>query len=468
MKIFSFIAFLSICFVNSYGSQPVQIYGNDTSYAGSEIIFYKYSDWVSETETEIARCKVTDSGSFSLSFNIDETTFIFAYLGVYKVHLFTEPEASYHIVLPPMQEKEFKDFLNPYFSPTIVHLATIDFNEKELNSLIRMFNDAYQPFYNKHIMDVHNKRDFTELDKNIEQMDKPFSKSTNPYFNDFRKYRYGMLRYLAYQQKSRKIAETYFKGQKILFDNPAYMELFNKLFDKYLQYFSRTETGKQTGIDISNRDLAGLQKTLATDSIIGNSDIRDLVMLKGMYDEFYNDAYSRNSLLAVLDTFIAGNSDIKLRQTAEAIRHKTTKLLTGFDPPAFELYDADSNLVSLEKFRGKYVYLNFCSCFSYACLNEFAALNNLNAKYKDKLQIVTIIVDNDKNALKSFLERSNYSWIFLHYGNQSTVIKDYDIRAFPTYYLIDPQGKLVISPCPSPLENFEAHFFKVLRARGEI
>jgi hypothetical protein len=84
------------------------------------------------------------------------------------------------------------------------------------------------------------------------------------------------------------------------------------------------------------------------------------------------------------------------------------------------------------------------------------------------LQIVTILLDNDKNVIKSFLARSNYQWKFLHYGNQATIIKDYDIRAFPTYYLIDPDGNLALSPSPSPSEDFEAHFFKVLRARGDI
>lgn len=464
--IFSFL--VAIICLNLRGSQTVQIVGNDTSYAGTELVFYKYSDLISETEAELARCKVASDGSFSFTFTIDEITYVFATPGIYKIHLYAEPGATYHVVLPPRQEKELSDFLNPYFSPTIVHLATVDFDEKELNSMIRMFNDTYQPFYNKHIMDVHNKRDFPELDKNIEQMDKPFSKSTNQYFNDYRKYRYGMLRYLAYQQKSRKIAETYFKGQPLLLNNPAYMDLFNKLFSKYLQYFSRSESGKQIAADISNRDLTGLQKSLSSDTLIGNNDFRDLVMLKGMFDEFYNDAYSRSSLLAILDTFIVAKTNPILVPVAKDIRYKVTKLLAGFEPPAFKLYDTDSNLVGLDKFKGKYVYLNFCSCFSYACLNEFAALNNLSNKYKDKLQVVSVLVDNDISEVKSFVKRSNYSWPFLHYGNQSTIIKDYDIRAFPTYYLIDPQGKLVLSPCPSPLENFEAHFFKVLRAKGEI
>lgn len=468
MKSIIVLVLLCVGLVSSFATKQVHIYGHDSTYANTEIIFYKYSDWISETEVEIGKCLVDKNGSFSITFEIDDVTFIFSYPGIYKVHLFVEPGVSYQIVLPPRKEKGLKDFLNPYFSPEVIHLGTIDFDENELNSLIRMFNDAYQPFYNKHIMDVHNKSDFSELDKNIEQMDKPFTKSDHTFFNDFRKYRYGMLRYLAYQHKSKEITKSYFKGQQVLHNNPAYMELFNKLFFKYFQFFTRTNAGEQLNIDISNHDLPGMLKTLSTDSIMGSSDLCNLVLLRSIFDEFYNDTYSRNDLLSILDSFINNIPNKQLNQTASAIRYKTTRLLAGFDPPAFQLFDADSNIVSLEQLKGKYVYLNFCSCFSYTCLNEFTALNNLYNKHKDRLQIVTIIVDNDKDALKSFLQRSNYPWLFLHYGNQSSVIKEYDIRAFPTYYLIDPQGKLAISPCPSPLEDFEGYFFKILRSRGEI
>jgi len=468
MKQLSLLSFLIICICNLNGNNTVTIYGQDTSYIGSDIVFYKYSDEISESEVEIARCKVTANGMFSITFNTEETTFVFSYLGIYRVHLYAEPWNSYEIILPPRKEKELQDFLNPYFSSTIVHLATKKYDEKELNTLIRMFNDSFLPYYNKHILDVHNKSDFSELDKNIEKMDKPFSSSKNLFFNDYRKYRYGLLRYLAYQQKSKSISDEYFKNQPVLFQNPAYMELFNKVYDKYFQHFSRTESGKKIITDIAIHNLDSLRSTLSSDKVLGSGELIDLVILKGLHDEFYNDLYSRSALLAILDTLISTTSDTQIKNTAESIRIKATKLLVGFKPPEFNLYDKDSNLVNLESLKGKYVYLNFCSCFSYACLNEFASLKTLNDKYKDKLQIVTILLDNDENVIKSFLARSKYQWLFLHYGNQSTIIKDYDIRAFPTYYLIDPDGKLALSPSPSPTEDFEAHFFKVLRARGDI
>jgi len=47
-------------------------------------------------------------------------------------------------------------------------------------------------------------------------------------------------------------------------------------------------------------------------------------------------------------------------------------------------------------------------------------------------------------------------------------MKDYDIRAFPTYFLIGPDGNLINSPAPGPGENFENNLFKIMRSRGDI
>jgi peroxiredoxin len=461
---------IQLCFLTQLLSAANEtiISGRDSSYAGIEIVFFKYADQISYAEEEVGKCLVADNGMFSINLSINEITFLFAYLGVYRVHLFTEPGKSYEIVLPPKQDKKEEDFLNPYFSPVTVHLGTKQFEPDDLNTLIRMFNDAYLPYSNKHIIMTSEKKDFAELDKDITHLEKPFASSENTFFNNYRKYRYGMLRYLAYQQKSRSISDDYFKNQPVLLNNTAYMELFNKVYDKYFYHYSNTAVGKSLGQNIDNRNLNALRKTLAADKVLGDGDLPDLVILKCLHDEFYDDNYSRSALLDILDTFITTGKSTSLVEVAQSIRSQVTRLLAGFAPPDFQLYDRDSNLVSLESFRGKYVYLNFCSCFSYTCMNEFKMLSTLYEKYKDILNIVTILVDNDKDVINSYLERSNYPWDFLHYGNHAEIIREYDIRAFPTYYLIDRQGKLAMSPAPSPSEEFEARFFKLLRERGEL
>jgi hypothetical protein len=459
---------LSIFIQNAFALSESVIAGRDTNYAGLELTFYQYADQISNAEKEVGTCKVSDDGSFFLHVSFDEITFVFAYVGVYKIHLYVEPGRNYEIVLPPRQDKETQDFLNPYFDPVMIHLGTIKFEPEEINTLIRMFNDSYLPYYNKHILEINEKPNYAELDKDINRIEKPFASSENAFFNDYRKYRYGMLRYLAYQQKSKSISNDYFKGQPILLNNLAYMELFNKVYDKYFYHYANSAAGKLLGENIAQHNLIALRNTLKTDDVLGSDNLLDLVILKCLHDEFYDDNYSRSDLLDILDTFIKVEAVPGLVEVANSIRTEVTRLLAGFDPPPFQLYDRDSNLVDLNKFKGKYVYLNFCSCFSYTCMNEFTMLNTLYEKYSNLLEIVTILVDNDDDVINSFLERSKYPWCFLHYGNQSKIIREYDIRAFPTYYLIDRQGKLAISPAPGPGEDFEARFFKFLREKGEL
>lgn len=460
--------FILLIFFRSALAENVVITGQDTSYAGVEITLLKYADQISGSETVLAKTLVAPDGSFTLTFDIPEIEYVFMYLGVYKLHLFAVPGHKYEIILPPRQDKQPGDLLNPYFESTVVHLATVNFEKDELNTQIRMFNDAFLPYYNKHIMALSKNEDFSELDKNIEQMEKPFSRSKNAYFNNYRKYKYALLRHLAYQHRTKYISDTYFRGQPVLVQNTSYMELFNQVYEKYFHYLSRTKEGEKLGAAIRSEKFDSLRSILAKDNALGEGNLPDLVILKNLHDEFYDDNYSRSALLAILDDFIATGSDTDLLELARSIRDKVTRLLVGFAPPDFKLYDRDSNLVDLQDLRGKYVYLNFCSCFSYTCMNEFKMLSTLYEKHNKFLEIVTVIVDNDPDVINSFLERSNYQWKFLHYGNQSSIIRDYDVRAFPTYYLIDPEGKLVLSPAPSPADEFEARFFKLLRSRGDL
>ncbi|MBN1951419.1 MAG: TlpA family protein disulfide reductase [Bacteroidales bacterium] len=449
-------------------AEEVILSGEAPDYAGTDIVFLKYSDQISGSESVVSKVQVLADGTFSATFHLDRTEYVFSYLGVYKVYLYAEPGSSYHVLLPPREDKEPGDFLNPYFEPVLVHLATAEYQKDELNTLIRMFDDAFLPYYNKHIVAIAKQADFTDLNNNIEQMEKPFSKGGNDYFNNYRLYKYALLRHLAYQQRSRYISDEYFKGRDILVNNTSYMELFNQVYDKYFHYFSRTEQGSYLGKAIQSQSFDSLRMVLASDEVLGSGNLPDLVLLKSLHDEFYDDNYSRSSLLVILDDYIEHCPVEDLKTYALSIRNKVTRLLAGFSPPSFALYDRDSNLLTLEDLHGKYVYLNFCSCFSYSCMNEFKLLENLYEKHHELLEIVTVIIDNDPDVINSFLQRSNYKWKFLHYGNQSTIIREYDVRAFPSYYLIDSEGKLAISPAPSPGEDFEAHLFKLLRSRGEL
>lgn len=443
------------------------ISGTDIRYAGQELIVLKKADPFTGKEYELGSGIVDSSGNFSIDIVLDQIREVYIYSGNKRLRLFVEPEKNYQVILPEFVALTQANRLNPYFSHIDIHLATKVSTEDDLNVQIRMFMDAYQPYMNKHIDKVFTDLDFEQLDKDIKNMEKPFAKSQNGFFNEYRIYKFGMLRFLAYQQKSKSISDQYFKGKPVLYNNPAYIELFNKVYEKYFMHFSRADKDKTLINALSKeKTFNALRTSLQSDEVLQPDEMLNLVALKCLHDEFYDDNYPRSSMLEVLETFIAGEEPEIQKVIANNIIEKVTRLLVGFEPPAFELYDTDSNLVSLDQFKGKFVYLNFCSCFSYSCLNEFAQLQRLYEKHNKYLEIVSIVIDDDVQVVKDFVVRSGYSWKFLHFGNHPEVLQEYDIRTFPTYYLIDHEGKLSMSPAATPNEAFEGRLFKELRAKG--
>lgn len=464
MRIFSVPLLLILV---NLGAQAATISGNDSSYIGKELMFYVESDPFTGNHKEVGRATVNPDGSFSVPLSISETRYVYSHTGQYLLYLFAEPGNNYQVVLPKFKEKTKADKLNPYFNPISVHLGTKDYNINELNIQIRIFLDTYIPYYNKHLDKVFTDTEFEQLDKDIAQIEKPFSKSKNTFFRNYRNYKYGMLRFLAYQHKSKAISDRYFKEKPVLYHNPAYIELFNMVYEKYFSYFARGDNAQLLGEAISEKKTyKALKSVLSADEVLYPDELLGMVALKSLYTEFYDDNYSRKDLLTILEDFMAKDQVPVQTSIAKSMHEKVTKLLIGFAPPNFELYSADSNLTSLDKYRGKFVYLNFCSCFSYSCLNEFTQLQLLHNKHKKYLEIVTVVIDDNVEVMKNFLARSGYNWTFLHYDNQPEILQEYDVRIFPTYYLIDHEGILIQSPAASPNEQFEGRLFKMLRAKG--
>ncbi|MBU0763642.1 MAG: TlpA family protein disulfide reductase, partial [Bacteroidetes bacterium] len=151
------------------------------------------------------------------------------------------------------------------------------------------------------------------------------------------------------------------------------------------------------------------------------------------------------------------------RQIAENIHEKVIKLNKGTRAPDFDLYDIDSNLVGLKDFRGKFLYIGFYTTLSFSCKEDIEPLKALRKKHGHAYSIVSVFIDDDFRAAVDFMRDNGCKWTLLHYGNRPEILKQYDVRAYPTYYLIDPDGNLSMSPAPGPDEDFETRFYEVIK-----
>jgi hypothetical protein len=355
-------------FAINISAQPVVIAGRAKSYAATKLEFMRIADWISGGEEMVGACVVSDSGVFRMSFDLSSTQQILVHLGVYLGYFYAEPGKTYELVLPEKEDKKPEDQLNPYFKPEEIHLGLINFNQDELNMRIMMFEDAYVPYYEKHVGHIYSKMDIQKLETDIQNMEAPFQKYPGEFFTEFRRYRYGMLKLFANQQKVQSLSDEFFNNQPVLYHNPAYIDLFNQVYGKYFVFYGRSEQGKQIYTDINQfGSYTALLTTLSKNTNFSNDTLKELIILKQVHDEFYGNQFSRKGLLSILDTLMLKTQISAHRQIGTSIKQKITRLLAGYAPPAFELMDTDGKMISLDDFKGKYVYLNFCTCQSYAC-----------------------------------------------------------------------------------------------------
>lgn len=114
------------------------------------------------------------------------------------------------------------------------------------------------------------------------------------------------------------------------------------------------------------------------------------------------------------------------------------------DPaPDFKVKDLDGKDLNLEMYKGKVILLNFWATWCGPCREEIPSLIQLQEKYKDRMQIIGMDVDDDDaDAVREVVKGEGINYpvaltsvqIRIAYGG---------IGALPTVFVINPEGRVV-------------------------
>ncbi|HLO61296.1 MAG TPA: TlpA disulfide reductase family protein [Bacteroidales bacterium] len=141
------------------------------------------------------------------------------------------------------------------------------------------------------------------------------------------------------------------------------------------------------------------------------------------------------------------NPEIKASRYAKKIEIFLTEKISEIGDPYhdFEAFDKDGKLVKLSSFTGKYILLDFTSANCGPCVQSAGELRKIHNTYSDSLVIVSFSADPKKEIWLNSLTRDTVTWTSLWDGKgtfSETYIK-YGINGIPTFFLIDPKGKII-------------------------
>jgi thiol-disulfide isomerase/thioredoxin len=435
MKWLVFIFVFNVSFLWAAPSDSITIYGNAPEYANMHLTIQYQSNFILKDFKELKRFLVNKDGAFQTSFYVDDITKIYIPLGETQGFLFVEPSKKYHVVLPPYQPLKPENKLNPFFIPESLMIGVENEEGRELNINVQEFESFYNKEISKGIQKIvltgNRKRAF-DL---IEKTEAAFPADSGSWFYYYKQYTYGNLRSFIYSNQKRKMIGDYFADTPVQYSLNPYWDSFNDVFKHFFSYYFESRAGEDLKkLWSSCNSFDSLKIILQKDSLFVQDNLAELILIKVLYDGYYSNIYDEDKVIGLIDK------------------------------ASHNLYTLTGKKKGLGDFKGKFVYLNFANTQNYACKKDFQVLEQVSKLFKKDMVVVTVLTDEDPDMAQEYIKNNKLKWTFLHFNQNAKVLFDYDVKAYPTYYLINPEGKLVLSPSPAPEENFVPVFSEMYNA----
>lgn len=135
------------------------------------------------------------------------------------------------------------------------------------------------------------------------------------------------------------------------------------------------------------------------------------------------------------------------RGIVEGLSAKVDKTRPGVPAPFFTLVGKDGKRITLDDFKGKIVYLDFWSRGCGPCYAEFKKMPRLKELFKEHLDRMVFVPvycsDDSDEGWQELIDRHGLSDdinVRIDLKNSDPI---YDITLYPTYILIDAEGRMV-------------------------
>ena len=471
-------------FASTLSASNTVIKGKST-FKGNELVLYTYSDYISTKKMQIGFTTIKQNGTYNFEFDVKEIKRVFLKIEDKTTSFYVKPGEVYNINLSYNKDlnqgRVYDKQLSLIFNFPV---------PTELNQQIGKFNQKFDRFLeeNRVLFEKRNHSIEPKLKSFRLKMLKESEKSDSKFVKDFIKYSiastqnsldvsYKKADAINSQNVKANLYLEYLDNKPILYHNPEYIGFFKAFFKGEFKKLSL----KVKGFDISKAindqsSYLGLSKALGRYPFLVDDEFKNLFMLNGLLEISKGKYFKKENIIKILNEIKSNSKYPQHRVIASNIidRITTKKFGIGSDAPNFKLKNKDKELISLNNFKGKPIYINFWTNWSIPSQKEMKIMQVLHKKYKNKIHFISICADNDFSKMSLFLaDNSDYKWTFLHGGNDKDVLSKYRVSTFPIYVLIDEDLKIIKYPAGRPggtaeratEDNIEKDFYELINKK---
>lgn len=411
-RLFSLILAL-LCPIFMLG-QNVSIVGK-TNVQNALVRLLTYDEMLTCEQTKVAETRSDKEGKFTLKIEINAITPAQIAINLERVDVILKPNGQYdfEIIIHEKGEGSFFEKEQPILNVNFINDGGFYSQYVATQALVDDF--LYENFDK-----IYRSKNTSLLDTLDNQILRSIGTVDNDYIKNFIKYRKASVMMTV---NAKKTLTDYFDNQKVLYSQWAYMDVLAELFKS----------------PVRNDDF-----------LSRNPQLAEVVEMMNLRKAYYANPQSKNQILGSLNQIEKSSKYQKNKLVAKNLAKQIEELSFDSKAPTFALKDKTGNTVNLVDYQNDMVLLQFVDSYSTLNEHEFATLNDLQKRWNDTIQVVTIATKESFEEYVQLFEKQGFKWQLLNLGDNILLLEDYHVRMFPAYIILKPKNRIGMAPAPSP------------------
>ena len=442
-----FLLFIS----NIAHSQNVKITGK-VNEPEALIRLLTYNDMLTYEQTLVCETKSDAKGNFIIEAEIDDVVMSQIAVNLERVDFLIKPDATYDVEIIIPEQKENVS----YFERESPELKIVNINDDDLYYQYHVSNMIIDDFLVDNFNQLYRGRKYYLLDSLDVKIERNLNKIKSDFVKNNVRYRKAAIRMIVDNDNAKKVVNQYFNKQDVLYSNPAYMDLFQEIFTNYLatKNFNQLELEQMLYADYDKFMSYLKEKDVF---LAENASLAEIIIAYNLKGLFYELSEDRIAVLEKLKSIGQNTKNQKNKEIVDDILKQINRLSFNSDAPDFSLKDKNGNMVKLSDYKDDMILLQFVDEVSSMTDYQFELLKDFSTQWQDTIQVVTIATKDSFDDFNRLFENKDYKWALLNLDNEILLLEKYQIRLFPDYVILGKNGKIGMSPAPSPEQYLDFH-----------
>ncbi len=467
----SVMLFMGTVTVAAQDFTNVTVTGSAVGAEGKTIGLYGYDDMLSRSEVLFEEAVVGADGHFVLHCYANYPRMVYLQAENYSQAFYVEPGRNYQVYIPEF-DWTIDERQNVFLAPVALPVEFIGLPADELNLRLGRFDAVVDSFVSLHRVYFDPKfkpqrRWFDSLTAELKRLGlaplPPESEGAG-FYDRYASYALAAMQLDMRFASRSKLIDKYIKDQPVRYYDESYMQLFLALYAHSISGGTRRIGLHRLVAWVEHGDVAVMLDSLGLDPLLRNEQVRELAALEALKECYYDRRYDSEAVVRMVERVGEQSRFAEHKQLAQRLKVSLTRREQGQEAVSFVLPDVERQPVDLEGLRGKWVYLSFVRVDDPASQAEIETMaffrDSVYSRHNDVV-FVSVSCDREFQKMYHFLKHSRkghrYNWTWLHFDGNYRLLESYGVVSYPTFILIDPEGKRYYNVTPAPASGILMH-----------